>query len=204
MRYTGPKARLCRREGVNLFGSPKYQKIMGKSGNIPGMHGGKRQGKLTEYAKQLREKQKARRMYGLSEKKFKKYFDRATKKSGVTGQVFMGLLERRLDNVIYRAGLAMTRMQARQFASHGLFTYNGRRVDIPSIEVKVGDVLAVRDARKGSPVFKQIREELENHTAPEWLKVDTQKLTVEVVALPDERHYETLLNPQVIVEFYSR
>lgn len=204
MRYTGPKARLCRREGVNLFGSPKYQKILARNSNIPGMHGGKRLGKMTEYAKQLREKQKMKRMFGLSEKKFKKYYDKATASSGITGNVLQQLLERRLDNVLYRAGIAMTRIQARQFASHGLFMVNGRRVDVPSIQVKVGDVIEVRESRKGSPVFKQNKEELSNHDVPSWLKVDLGKLKIEIVDMPNETHYEAQVNPQMVVEFYSR
>ncbi len=204
MRYTGPKARLCRREGVNLFGSAKYQKILSRNSNIPGMHGGKRAGKMTEYAKQLREKQKMKRMFGLSEKKFKKYYDKGVKSSGITGNVMQELLERRLDNVIYRAGFAMTRMQSRQFASHGLFMVNGRRVDVPSVQLKVGDVVEVRESRKGSPVFKSIRQENEAYDVPSWLKADAQKLKVEVIEMPNETHFESQVNPQMVVEFYSR
>ena len=204
MRYTVPKARLCRREGVNLFGSAKYQKILGRSPNIPGMHGGKRMPKLTEYAKQLREKQKAKRMFALSEKQFRKYFDKSDKSRAVTGDKLMELLERRLDNVIYRAGFAMTRMQARQFAGHGLFMVNGRRVDVPSIEVRVGDVIEVRARSKKSPVFTGIFEENAHHEAADWLKVDQKKFTIEVIALPEQKHYEPLINVQPIVEFYSR
>ena len=120
MRNTQPKARQCRREGVNLFGSPKYQKILARNPNIPGMHGGKRLGKMTEYAKQLREKQKLKRMFGLSEKQFRRGFDKATISKVVTGDKLLEILERRLDNIVFRAGLAMTRMQSRQFVSHGL------------------------------------------------------------------------------------
>lgn len=204
MRYTGPKARQCRREGVNLFGSPKYQKILARAQNIPGMHGGKRLGKMTEYAKQLREKQKAKRMFGLSEKQFRKYFDLADRSKAVTGDRLLELLERRLDNVVYRAGLAMTRMQARQFVSHGLFTVNGRRVDIPSIQVREGDVIEVRDSRKKSPVFKSNKEELEGYDVPDWLKVDAGALKIEVIGLPEAKHFEQMINTQPIVEFYSR
>ncbi len=204
MRYTGPKARLCRREGVNLFGSPKYQKILARNSNIPGMHGGKRMSKLSDFGKQLREKQKAKRMFGLSEKQFKRYFTEATKSAKVTGPLFLELLERRLDNVLYRAGLAITRCQARQFASHGLFMVNGRRVDVPSIRVKVGDIIEVRPSRKGSPVFKRNKEELAHYDAPSWLKVDRSKLQVEIVAMPDETHFERIFDTQMIVEFYSR
>lgn len=204
MRYTGAKARQCRREGVNLFGSPKYQKILGKNPNIPGMHGGKRQGKMTEYAKQLREKQKAKRMFALSEKQFRKYFDKADNSKAVTGEKLLELLETRLDNAVYRSGMAMTRMQSRQFVSHGLFMVNGRRVDVPSIVVKPGDIIEVRQAKKGSPVFKQNAEEMENYEVPDWLTVDGKILKIEVVAIPEQKHFEALINTQPIVEFYSR
>lgn len=204
MRYTGPKARLCRREGMDLFGSPKYGKVMGKRSGIPGMHGAKRMGKLTEYAKQLREKQKAKRIFGLSEKQFRRTFDKATRSVGITGDVLLQLLERRFDNALFRAGFALTRMQARQFASHGLFMVNGRRVDVPSLQLRVGDVIEVRSKSKGSTVFKKNFEELEKYDAPSWLKVDRKKMAIEVVALPDNMHYEQAVVPQMIVEFYSR
>ena len=204
MRYTGAKARQCRREGVNLFASPKYQKILGRSPNVPGMHGGKRQGKMTEFAKQLREKQKAKRMFGLSEKQFRNYFDKADNSKAVTGEKLLELLETRLDNAVFRSGFAVTRMQARQFVSHGLFMVNGRRVDVPSIVVKPGDVIEVRDAKKGSPVFKQNAEELAHYEVPSWLKADNKKLSFEVVSQPEAKHFEALINTQPIVEFYSR
>jgi len=204
MRYTGPKARQCRREGVNLFGSAKYQKILGRAPNIPGMHGGKRMPKMTEFAKQLREKQRAKRMFALSEKQFRKYFDKADKSRAVTGDRLLELLERRLDNVIYRSGFAMTRMQARQFASHGLFMVNGRRVDVPSIEVRVGDVIEVRARSQKSPVWAGIFDENTHYEVPDWLKVNQKKFTIEITALPESKHFETLINVQPIVEFYSR
>ena len=204
MKYTGPKARLCRREGINLFGSEKYQKIMGRRPGIPGIHGGKRLGKMTEYAKQLREKQKAKRMFGLSEKQFRRTFDRASAMSGVAGSNLLQLLERRLDNVLYRSGFAMTRMQSRQFVSHGLFMLNGRRIDIPSVQVRVGDVIEIRSKSKNSPVFKKNLEELSNADTPTWLKVDAKKLQVEIVDRPAAQHFEQAVESQMIVEFYSR
>ncbi len=204
MRYTGSKARQCRREGVNLFGSPKYQKIIGRRPGIPGMHGGKRLGKLTEYAKQLREKQKAKRMFGLSEKQFKKYFDKADRSKDVTGDKLLELLETRLDNVIFRSGFALTRMQARQFASHGLFTVNGRKVDIPSILIRKGDIVEVKASKKSSLVFTKNKEEMKDYIAPDWLKVDTGALKVEIMSLPEVKHFEQMINTQPIVEFYSR
>lgn len=204
MKYTGPKARLCRREGFNLFGSDKYQKIMGKRATIPGAHGGKRQGKFTEYAKQLREKQKLKRMFGLSEKQFRRTFDRAEKMKGVTGGNLLQLLEQRLDNVVYRAGFAMTRMQARQFVSHGLFMLNGRRVDVPSIMVKEGDIIEVRAKSKKSPVFTKNLEENEKYNAPSWLAVDNKAISIKITGTPSAEHCEQAVSPQMIVEFYSR
>lgn len=204
MRYTGPKTRQCRREGINLFGSPKYQKIMGRRPGVPGVHGGKRAGKMSDYAKQLREKQKAKRMFCLSEKQFRRYFDKAARSHGVTGDVLFTLLEKRFDNALYRAGIALTRMQARQFASHGLFMINGRRVDIPSYELSAGDVIEVRPKSKSSAVFKKNLEELEAAEAPSWLKVDRKNLKIEVLSLPTTDSFEHAVDSQMIVEFYSR
>jgi len=205
MRYTGPKARLCRKEGVNLFGSPKYQKILGRNPNIPGMHGGKRLGKTSEYAKQLREKQKAKRMFGIAEKQFANYFAKASRMHGVTGDILLELLERRLDNVLYRAGFALTRAQARQFASHGLFLVNGRRVDIPSYEVRIGDKIEVRPSRASSSIFQKNRDELgANLQVPSWLKADSKKLSVEIMEIPTRQNFEAIIEAQLIVEFYSR
>ena len=204
MRYTGPKARQCRREGVNLFGAPKYAKIMARRSGVPGMHGGKRGSKMSEYAKQLREKQKAKRMFCLSEKQFRRAYDRAARSQGVTGDNLLNLLERRLDNVVYRAGFAVTRMQARQFVSHGLFLVNGRRSDVPSIMVREGDVIEIRPKSRNSKVFDHNAEELGDYSAPKWLKVTAKDRKVEIVAMPSSDDYESLINPQLIVEFYSR
>lgn len=204
MRYTGPKARLCRREGKNLFTSPKYQKILGRSPNIPGMHGGKRLGKMTEYAKQLREKQSAKRMFGLSEKQFRRYFEKADRSKVVTGDKLLELLERRLDNALFRAGFAVTRMQARQFASHGLFMLNGRRIDVPSVELKAGDIIEIKANKKKSPIFAKNKEEMKDYVVPDWMKVDAGALKIEVLADPETKHFEQMINTQAIVEFYSR
>jgi small subunit ribosomal protein S4 len=205
MRYTGPKGRQCRREGVNLFGSPKYQKLLARRAGIPGMHGSKRKAKETEYGKQLREKQKAKRMFCLSEKQFRRYFDKAARSKGITGENLLQFIEQRLDNALYRAGFAMTRMQSRQFASHGLFMVNGRRVNVPSIVLKPGDVVEIRSKSKGSNVFKLNAEERgDDYVAPKWLSVDRSKLSFEVVDLPGADSFEGLIKPQFIVEFYSR
>jgi len=204
MRYTGPKVRLCRREGKNLFGSEKCQKALGRNPNIPGMHGGKRLGKVSEYGRQLRAKQCAKRIFGLSEKQFSNYFQKASAAKGVTGDMLLQSLETRLDNTIYRAGFAMTRAQARQFSSHGIFLLNGRRIDVPSAQVKPGDVIQVRPSKKGSPVFTQNLETQEGYQVPSWLTVDTKQLAIEVKEIPSAQHFEMLIEPQPIVEFYSR
>ncbi|MCF7846831.1 MAG: 30S ribosomal protein S4 [Candidatus Gracilibacteria bacterium] len=204
MRYTGPKVRQCRREGINLFGSPKYQKILARRPGIPGMHGGKRMGKLTEYAKQLREKQKAKRMFCLSEKQFHRTFEKAASMHGVTGDNMLQLLERRLDNVLFRSGLALTRMQARQFVSHGLFLLNGRRVDVPSIQVNIGDEIEARPRSRTSSVFEKNIEETGALDAPSWLNVDRKKRAIKITELPTDLHFEKAVDPQMIVEYYSR
>ena len=204
MRYTGPKTRLCRREGVNLFGSEKYQKILNRNQNIPGMHGGKRMRKISEYAKQLREKQKAKRIFGLSEKQFKKYFRKSERSSGITGDNLLQMLERRVDSILYRAGFAITRAQGRQFISHGLFLLNDRKIDIPSILLRPGDKLEIKNSKKSSPIFQKNLEENADFSPPSWLKIDKKKMTIEILELPDKKHFEQFIEPQMIVEFYSR
>jgi len=204
MKYTGPKTRLCRREGINLFSAPKYQKIMTRRPGVPGMHGTKRMAKLSEYGRQLREKQKLKRTYGLSEKQFFRYVDAATRKKGITHEILIKALESRLDNVIFRSGLALTRAQARQFASHGIFLLNGRRIDIPSIEVKPGDMIEVRSTKKDSPIFHKIREEIPDHKPPQWLNVDISKRSITIQDIPDTSDIEASIESRLIIEFYSR
>ena len=204
MRYRGPKVRLCRREGVNLFGSAKYAKCLERNSNIPGIHGMARQGKVSDYGKQLREKQKAKRMYGLSEKQFKACVLKAITGKMVTGNAIFLSLETRLDNLVYRSGLAMTRMQARQFVGHGLFTLNGKKATIPSMKIKAGDIVEVKENKESSPVFAKNNEEMEKYDAPSWLKVDTKKLSIEILELPSPEHFENLIEPRLVIEFYSR
>ncbi len=204
MKYTGPKARRCRRLGMNLYGSDKYDKIMQKKPFGPGKNAKTRQGRDSEYAKQLKEKQKARDMYGLSEKQFARLYREALNLKGQTGDSFKSLLEQRLDNAIYRCGLAMTRMQARQFAGHGVFLVDGQRVTSPSYRLKVGQVLTVRPKVKTSPVFAGILERNSKHLAPKWLKVDASKLQAEVIAIPEATDAEQAIDMRQIVEFYSR
>ena len=202
MRYTGPKARLCRREGINLFSSDKYDKIMQRRNSTPGAKTAARPKKLSEFGRQLREKQKAKRIYGVTEKQFRKYFAKAAASKMVTGDRLLQLLELRLDSAIARAGFAHTRPQARQFVSHGQFLVNGRRVNVPSFSLREGDVITVRDRFEGNDIFLDL--ESRQKFVPKWLKVDTKKKTITVVRLPEGDELEASIMVPLIVEFYSR
>ena len=204
MKYTGPKARKVRRLGLNIYGSDKYDKILQRKPFGPGKNAKTRQARDSEYARQLKEKQKARDMYGLSEKQFRRMYAESLKTKGQTGDMMKQLLERRLDNVLYRAGLASTRLQARQFAGHGLFQVAGKRVTTPSYRVKPGDVIVVRAKTKGSPILAANVEKNVKYAAPKWLKVDTSKLQVEVIAIPQADDAEQAVDMRQVVEFYSR
>lgn len=204
MRYTGPKAKRCRRQGMNLFGTDKYDKILQRKPYGPGKGPRATQGKRSEYSQQLLEKQKARDMYGLSESQFHRLYLMATNVSGQTGAAFTQLLERRLDNTVFRAGFAMTRMQARQFVSHGLFTVNGKRVTVPSFQVKPGDVIVVRRQTKDSPAFASILAAHEKYLPPAWLSTELAAMKITVQALPGPEHAEQAVDIRKIVEFYSR
>lgn len=201
MRYTGPKAKLCRRLGVNLYGTEKYTKILRNRQSKPGMHGVKFT-KKSEYGRQLEEKQKARYLFGISEKQIGTYVRMALSQPGDTSQNFLRLLERRLDNVIYVSQFALTRPQARQMVSHGHFKLNGRRVDIPSILVRPGDKIELLAKFAKSPLYAGL-DKLKDYS-PKWLKVDLKKLTLEVLALPEQDDLEKSIDSQLIVEFYSR
>lgn len=201
-RYTGPKARLCRKFGTNIFGSPKYDKILAKRNYAPGFHGKAKFSKKSEFGKQLEEKQKARMMFGISEKQFKKYYEKASRMLGITGNNLLTLLERRIDNAIFRSGLAKTRMQARQMASHGLVNLNGKRITVASIQLKTGDVVEVREKTKSSKMFDDVKKQKDK--SPKWLTTDLKNLKFEVKALPDKEDTERLINSQMIVEFYSK
>lgn len=203
-RYTRPKARLCRRLGINLFGSDKYDKILAKRNYPPGVQGQNTKSKKTEYAKQLAEKQKARFMFGITEKQCQRYYGEAERSKAVTHEEFLRLLERRLDNVLYRAGFALTRPQARQMISHGLFMLNGRRITIPSIQAKPTDKLQIRTRSGGSPLFASVKEGKEKIKPPAWLKADPKNLTVEMLTLPETHELEQSIQAHLIVEFYSK
>lgn len=203
-RDTSPIVKQSRREGVALH--PKAHKIMVHKSGIPGEHAGGRQNKPSMYATQLREKQKVRRMYGLLEKQFAKLMNEASRKDGLAGENLLQLLERRMDNVVYRAGFATSRRAARQLVSHGHFELNGRRVDIPSIRVTAGDVIVVRLKSQKSGYFTQLSDVLNNSLQGplSWLKVNAKKFTIEVTGLPKREEAEANINEQLIVEYYSR
>jgi small subunit ribosomal protein S4 len=203
-RDTSPIVKQSRREGYALH--PKAHKILLKKPGIPGQHSGGRQSKPSLYQIQLREKQKVRRLYGLLEKQFAKLMKEASRREGLSGENLLQLLELRLDNVVYRSGLATSRRAARQLVGHGHFELNGRRVDIPSIRVKAGDVITVREKSQKSGYFSAIDDVVANSLQGplSWLKSDTKKLKIEVTGLPQRSEAEADINEQLIVEYYSR
>lgn len=199
---TSPIVKQSRREGYALH--PKAHKIMARKSSVPGQHGRGRQGKQSTYAVQLREKQKVRRIYGLLEKQFSNLVKEAGRKEGSTGENLLVLLEQRLDNAVYRAGLATSRRAARQLVSHGHFLLNDRRVDIPSIRLKAGDKLAVRPKAASNEYFKNIDNIVGGVQPVSWLKADPKKLTIDILGLPKRDEAEVGIDEQLIVEYYSR
>ena len=206
-RYTGPSCKLCRREGMKLFLKGE-RCTSGKCAfehrsTAPGQHGAARK-KVEEYGRQLREKQKTRRYYGVLEKQFVRYYEMAEKKEGMTGENLLILLERRLDNVVYRMGMAKSHKEARQLVLHGHFTLNGKKVNIPSILVKAGDVIAVKESSRDSVKIKELAEALEGQLKPKWLDVNSAALTAKVVNLPAREDIDFPFEEQLIVELYSK
>ncbi len=203
-RDKSPIVKQSRREGYALH--RKAHKVMARKSGIPGQHAGARQGKPSLYLTQLREKQKVRRIYGILERQFRIIVDESFKEKGQTGVKLLQLLERRLDNAVYRAGFAVSRRQARQLVTHGHFLFNGRRVDIPSIRLKPGDKVEVRPRSQQTEYFKHIDEVFRDaQTQPAgWLKADAKKMTFEVTGLPAREDAEPDIKDQLIVEFYSR
>jgi len=216
-RYNGPVCRLCRRETaasktgekIKLF--LKGDRCLSKKcaverrGTAPGQKtAGKTRQKISEYGRQLREKQKMRRYYGVHETQFENYFREAARVPGQTGRTFLQLLERRLDNVIYRLNLASSRAQARQLVSHRHFRVNGRIVNVPSYMIKIGDVITVGERSQKSTVFEANFEVANNRRAPEWLDWNEQEKTAKINALPSREQIDTPVDEQLIVEFYSR
>ena len=204
-RYTDANCKLCRREGQKLFlkGERCYSSkcAIERRNYAPGQHGQARK-KQSEYGLQLREKQKAKRFYGVPETQFRNLFEKAAKKQGKTGENLMIFLETRLDNVVFRLGFADSRKEARQLVTHGHFTINGKKADIPSMEVKAGDVIKVKERSVSSPKFKEIKEM--SITVPSWMTVDVDKLEGKVVAMPRREDIDTPIAEHLIVELYSK
>ncbi len=211
-RYTDAVCKLCRREGMKLYlkGERCFTAkcAMERRNYPPGQHGPTRRSrrKVSDYGRQLREKQKVRRIYGVYERQFRRYFRQAVKAKGMTGTALLQLLERRLDNVVYRMGLASSRAQARQLVTHGHITVNGRKVDIASYSVRPGDVIGVKEASRKKRYFKDLAEEFgKGQTPPKWLNVDPAAMSATVVALPEREDISDItINEQLIVEYYSR
>lgn len=203
-RDRSPIVKQSRREGYALH--PKAHKIMAKRTNIPGQHGGGRQKKPSGYSLQLREKQKVRRLYGLMEKQFSNLMKEADRAQSQSGIVLLGLLERRLDNVVYRAGFATSRRGARQLVGHGHFMLNGRRVDIPSIRVSEGDEIVIRPKSAKNEYFKQIADvaAASSQQNLSWITADVKKISIKITGLPTREEAEPDINEQLIVEYYSR
>ncbi|MCC5912616.1 MAG: 30S ribosomal protein S4 [Clostridiaceae bacterium] len=205
-RYTGAVCRLCRREGMKLYlkGERCYTDkcAITKRNFAPGQHGQGRK-KLSNYGVQLREKQKAKRFYGVLESQFRKYFDMAEKQAGITGENLLRILETRLDNTVYRLGFASSRAQARQLVAHGHFMVNGHKVDIPSYLVKLGDVVTVREKSQNSPQFKELKESFKG-TVPQWVTVDIEKLEGKIVSMPSRDDVDIPIAENLIIELYSK
>ena len=206
-RYTGPACKLCRREGKKLYLKGERctsgKCALDRRSTAPGQHGAAKK-KLGEYGLQLREKQTTKRYYGVLERQFRNYYDEAARKEGMTGENLLVLLERRLDNVVFRMGLAESHKEARQLVLHCHFTLNGKKVNIPSILVKPGDVIAVKEASRSSEKIKALAEALESKTAPKWLEVDKANLSAKVVSMPAREDIDFDFNEQLIVELYSK
>ena len=206
-RYTGSVCRLCRREGCKLFlkGDRCYgpKSAVGKRPTPPGEHGQARQRKQSEYGMQLREKQKAKRAYGVLETQFHRYFESATREKGITGENLLVLLERRLDNVVYRCGFGSSRAQARQLVRHGHIRVNGKKVNIPSFLVNVGDVITIREKSAEAEHFKALREG-SGKMVPKWITVDNENLKATVAAAPARDDIDLTIQENLIVELYSR
>lgn len=207
-RYTDSVCRQCRREGEKLFlkGDRCYSEkcAIQKRPFVPGQHGQKRRQKTSEYGLQLREKQKTKRIYGVLEKQFHNYFKKAERQKGIAGENLLILLERRLDNVVFRLGLASSRKEARQLVNHDHFTINGKKANIASMLVSVGDTIQVKPATVESPKFQELKASGAYKTPPEWLEVDIDNLTGRVLAFPTREIVDTAVNEQLIVELYSR
>jgi small subunit ribosomal protein S4 len=207
-RYTDAVCRLCRREGIKLFlkGSKCFTDKcpIEKRNFAPGQHGKDRKAKIVGYGLQLREKQKTKRIYFTQESQFRNYFEKAARTRGVTGEMLLQQLERRLDNVVYRMGFAMSRRQARQLVRHGHIAVNGRKVNIPSFEVNAGQEIAVREGSHKLPILEQAKEFASHQTVPNWLEIDRDAYKGRILQLPKREDIQLPVNEQLIVELYSK
>jgi len=210
-RYSGPVCKLCRREGEKLFlkgercYSPKC--AIEKRAYPPGQHGRMAQwsrSRTSDYGMQLRAKQKARRVYGVLERQFRRYHRQALKTRGLTGLRLLQILESRLDNVIYRLGFASSRAQARQMVTHGHFEVNGRRTDVPSMQIKPGDIIQVREGSRKKALIQDLMAVAEERTIPDWVRRNVNTMSGEIIRLPERAEIDASLNEQLIVEYYSR
>lgn len=198
-------AKMSRREGVNLDGREKIDRILAKRPYAPGVHGPKSRTRLTDYGKQLREKQKCRRIYGMAERQFRNLFDEMTKRRGDTGEQFVRALESRLDNVIFRSGFAKTRAMARQFVGHAMFDVNDQKVNIPSFRVKSGDIIRIRANKQNKGPWKDLAERVKTHQLPSWITTDPKEFTIKVTGgLSEDELKQQPFDTKLIVEFYSR
>ncbi|MBQ9429725.1 MAG: 30S ribosomal protein S4 [Clostridia bacterium] len=206
-RYTGPVCRICRRENTKLYLKGERctsgKCSLDRRAKVPGQHGDARK-KIGEYGMHLHEKQKVRKYYGLLEKQFKNYFEMADKKAGLTGENLLTILETRLDNVVYRMGMAESRKEARQLVLHNHFRINGKKANIPSILVKAGDVVSINENSADSAKIKELLDNIASKRIPKWLEVDTETGSAKVVALPARDDIDLEVNEQLIVEFYSK
>lgn len=207
-RYTDPVCRLCRREGIKLFlkGSKCFTDKcpLEKRNFAPGQHGKDRKAKVVGYGLQLREKQKTKRMYFAQESQFRNYFEKAARSKGVTGEILLQQLERRLDNVVYRIGLGISRRQARQLVRHGHIQVDGHKVNIPSYQVSVGEEIAVREGSRKLAILEQAKEFASHQNAPTWLEINRDNYTGRVLSLPKREEIQLPVNEQLIVELYSK
>ena len=207
-RYTDAVCRLCRREGMKLFlKGPKCftdKCAIEKRNFAPGQHGKDRKAKIVGYGLQLREKQKAKRIYFTQEGQFRNYFEKAARSKGVTGELLLQQLERRLDTVVYRLGFGISRRQARQLVRHGHIAVNGRKVDIPSYQVSVGEEIVVRETSRKLAILEQAKEFSAHQNAPTWLEIDRENFKGRVLALPKREDIQLPVNEQLIVELYSK
>ena len=200
-RYTGPKSRIARKFGEGIFGADK---VLSKKNYPPGQHGNSRKRKTSEYGVQLREKQKAKYTYGVLEKQFRNLFEKAATAKGITGEVLLQLLEGRLDNVVFRMGFGNTRREARQLVNHGHFTVNGKRVNIPSFQVKPGDVVAVCEKSRTTTKFKSLLEENGKKACPKWIEKANDSFEGKIVAMPARDDIDYDVAEHLIVELYSK